>query len=88
MTRDQAIRIECVKAAVATVGNPNHVQTAREYYAFVTEPNAVEAFMEGAEEAASTHQSIEAAEAAADTETSEELSASQQLRPSRKGSRK
>lgn len=34
---DTEIRIACVQAAVATVGNPNHVQQAREYYAFVTE---------------------------------------------------
>lgn len=37
MTADQAIRIECIKAAVATIGNPNHVTQAREYYEFVTE---------------------------------------------------
>jgi hypothetical protein len=34
---DTEIRLACIQAAVATAGNPNHVQQAREYYAFVTE---------------------------------------------------
>lgn len=34
---DQEIRLECIKAAVATIGNPNHVAQARDYYQFVTE---------------------------------------------------
>lgn len=34
---DTEVRIECIKAAASTPGNPNHVQMAREYYAFATE---------------------------------------------------
>lgn len=33
---DVLIRIECIKAAVATTGNPNHIQQAQAYYDFVT----------------------------------------------------
>lgn len=40
---DIEIRIACVQAAVATVGNPNHINQAREYYNFVTEQAAPEA---------------------------------------------
>ena len=41
---DIEVRIECIKAAASTPGNPNHVQMAREYYAFATEgKEAVEA---------------------------------------------
>lgn len=36
---DTEVRIACIQAAVATVGNPNHIQQAREYYNFVTEGN-------------------------------------------------
>ena len=48
---DAEIRIECIKAAASTPGNPNHVQMAREYYEFVTEgveaPAAVKAVKKG-----------------------------------------
>ncbi len=52
---DAEIRLRCIDAAVRTVGNPNHVNQAREYYAFVTESPADTAFMEGAEEEAATN---------------------------------
>jgi hypothetical protein len=34
---DKQLRLACLDAAVRTIGNPNHIQQAREYYAFVTE---------------------------------------------------
>jgi hypothetical protein len=40
---DKQIRLACLDAAVRTAGNPNHIQQAREYYAFVTEAREDEA---------------------------------------------
>lgn len=34
---DIEVRVECIKAAASTPGNPNHVKMAREYYEFVVE---------------------------------------------------
>jgi hypothetical protein len=34
---DTEIRLRCLDAAVRTQGNPNHIQTARDYYSFVME---------------------------------------------------
>jgi hypothetical protein len=39
---DTEVRLACLGMAVSNAGNPNHVQKAREYYAFVTESEAVE----------------------------------------------
>ncbi len=33
----QELRLECIKAAVATQGEPDKVRTARKYYEFVSE---------------------------------------------------
>jgi hypothetical protein len=62
---DAQIRLACLDAAVRTQGNPNYVQTAREYYSFVTEHT----------QAAKTPEPVAPTEEAPETP-----SASQQLR--------
>ncbi|MBR1173912.1 hypothetical protein JQ617_08100 [Bradyrhizobium sp. KB893862 SZCCT0404] len=43
MTAEQQLRLECLKVATATVGNPNVLDNARKYFAFVTEVQETEA---------------------------------------------